>query len=448
MTELLPPNRPLRAWELVALDSVVALAYAAVFLLSAPASIRIGWFWELAVTALTVGIAVRRSAPLPVFLVMFAVSVAMYVGGADVDSFFASAYVRVLPGRVARPRTPKGVDRHGRDVERRRAGAGPGRRRTDGRPAGFPSGPWSGRARHGMDAGPVGPRPADRSACCGRTAGRACGAVLDERSRIARELHDIVAHSIGVIAVKAGVANHVMRAQPEEAENALRDIETTSRGALAEMRQLLGVLRAEPVELGAPPRVAGLPDLAARAETAGVRVELTVDGVGALPEGLDLTVYRIVQEALTNVTKHAAPASCRVVINGDGREVRVEVTDDGTRVSSGEGGHGLVGMRNGSLCTADRSRPVRGRTAGSPSARDFRTSRCQRDPGVGGRRPGAAARQLPPARRLGAGPRRDRRGGDRRRGGRAGSARPTGRCPYGRTDAGDGRRRGDPADLR
>ncbi|GAA1674937.1 sensor histidine kinase [Fodinicola feengrottensis] len=342
MTELLPPNRPLRAWELVALDSVVALAYAAVFLLSAPASIRIGWFWELAVTALTVGIAVRRSAPLPVFLVMFAVSVAMYVGGADVDSFFASAYVFYLVALRDR-------------VRRKALTVTVATLSAAGLVLGLVAGgPMVGRQVSQAVLGAVALGTAwtlGRLVRDRRTARRVAAeqlaerAVLDERSRIARELHDIVAHSIGVIAVKAGVANHVMRAQPEEAENALRDIETTSRGALAEMRQLLGVLRAEPVELGAPPRVAGLPDLAARAETAGVRVELTVDGVGALPEGLDLTVYRIVQEALTNVTKHAAPASCRVVINGDGREVRVEVTDDGTRVSSGEGGHGLVGMR-------------------------------------------------------------------------------------------------------
>ncbi|WP_285780413.1 sensor histidine kinase [Microtetraspora sp. NBRC 13810] len=172
--------------------------------------------------------------------------------------------------------------------------------------------------------------------------------VIEERLRIARELHDVVAHSMGLIAVKAGVANHVMRTRPQEAHDALRVIETASREALVEMRHLLGVLRTDPAELGPAPGVEGLPQLADRATQAGVAVELDVRGATGLPQGVELSVYRIVQEALTNVVKHAAPARCRVEVEADGRQVRIEVTDDGPgrRTSPAQtAGHGLIGMR-------------------------------------------------------------------------------------------------------
>ncbi|WP_165495325.1 sensor histidine kinase [Actinomadura roseirufa] len=174
--------------------------------------------------------------------------------------------------------------------------------------------------------------------------------VVEERLRIARELHDVVTHGMGLIAVKAGVANHVAEVRPGEARDALRVIEATSRDALTEMRRLLGVLRQEP---GLdPPRVAGLADLAARATEAGVRVELAVGDAAALPDAVQLAVYRIVQEAVTNVVKHAAPTRCRATVEIGVREVRIEVTDDGPGGAAGGGhgggqggGHGLVGMR-------------------------------------------------------------------------------------------------------
>lgn len=135
--------------------------------------------------------------------------------------------------------------------------------------------------------------------------------VAEERLRIARELHDVVAHSVGLIAVKAGVANHVLRSRPEEAHEALRVIETSSRSALVEMRRLLGVLRTEPPGLGPLPGLAALPELAERTRLAGVAVDLDVRDAGGVPEGVGLSVYRIVQEALTNVVKHAAGRSRR-----------------------------------------------------------------------------------------------------------------------------------------
>ncbi|WP_211765637.1 sensor histidine kinase [Kutzneria sp. CA-103260] len=157
-------------------------------------------------------------------------------------------------------------------------------------------------------------------------------AVVEERLRIARELHDVVAHSLGVIAVKAGVANHV----PESAPDAMRVIESTSRDALAEMRRMLGVLRAEE-PLRPAPGLAELAELADMAREMGVEVSVDVRG-GPLPDGVDLAVYRIVQEALTNVVKHAAPTSCQVLVDVTETEVRVDIADQGRQ-------SGLRGMR-------------------------------------------------------------------------------------------------------
>ncbi|MEV4221144.1 histidine kinase [Nonomuraea sp. NPDC049725] len=263
----------------------------------------------------------------------------------------------------------------------------------------------------------------------------AAQAVADERLRIARELHDVVTHNVGLIAVKAGVANHVFASDPDEAHDALRVIERASRSALREMRHLLAVLRsADPPARGPTPGLSGLGELADQARLSGVDVDLDVrvrsreagrpdrvsardrqwpagqagrpeavgdlrdvdvasevrgrrgdddavegddsvagagerrasDGVpsgsghgggGAdpaegrrLPEGVELSVYRIVQEALTNVVKHAAPARCWVSVIDDGRAVRIEVRDDGPGPRVGQGsavvpGHGLIGMR-------------------------------------------------------------------------------------------------------
>ncbi|MFI0156785.1 sensor histidine kinase [Streptomyces lydicus] len=184
-------------------------------------------------------------------------------------------------------------------------------------------------------------------------------AVAEERLRIARELHDVVTHSMGLIAVKAGVANHVVRTRPEEAHDALRVIERTSRDALNDMRRMLGVLRSDTDDERLPPAargpVPGPGDLAGLTERAGA--ELSVRGVEGLPRGVGLTVYRIVQEALTNVIQHAPVGTrCRVAIEANRHEVRIDVTDDGSRVTDdgshraepappGPGGHGIVGMR-------------------------------------------------------------------------------------------------------
>ncbi|MFB9927408.1 sensor histidine kinase [Amycolatopsis halotolerans] len=169
--------------------------------------------------------------------------------------------------------------------------------------------------------------------------------LVDERVRIARELHDVVTHGMGLIAVKAGVANHVADSRPEEARDALRVIEATSRAALGEMRRLLHVLRDDGDETPADP-LAALPELAERARQAGVDVELSVLGTARVPEPVALAAYRIVQEAVTNVVKHAAPARCRVVVAVAAEGIRIQVTDDGAApIGELRLGHGLTGMR-------------------------------------------------------------------------------------------------------
>jgi signal transduction histidine kinase len=180
-------------------------------------------------------------------------------------------------------------------------------------------------------------------------------AVAEERLRLARELHDVVAHSMSVIAVQSGVGAHVAESRPEEAGKALAAIEATSRAALEELRRLLGVLRqdSEPQASLAPvPGLADLEGLLGEVAKAGLAVRLQVEGTPSpLPAGVDLSAYRIVQEALTNVVKHAGPAQAQVTIGYRDQDVTVEVTDDGRGAAApaGDGrggtGHGLVGMR-------------------------------------------------------------------------------------------------------
>ncbi|HEX6677129.1 MAG TPA: sensor histidine kinase [Actinomycetes bacterium] len=175
-------------------------------------------------------------------------------------------------------------------------------------------------------------------------------AVAEERLRLARELHDVVAHSMSVIAVQSGVGAHVADSKPEEARKALAAIETTSRATLEELRRLLGVLRqaGEPVGSLAPvPGLADLDSLLAEMAKAGLAVRLRVEGARPpLPTGVDLSAYRIVQEALTNVVKHAGKARAQVVVCYREQEVAVEVTDDGRGAEVAAGvGHGIVGMR-------------------------------------------------------------------------------------------------------
>jgi signal transduction histidine kinase len=174
-------------------------------------------------------------------------------------------------------------------------------------------------------------------------------AVAEERVRIARELHDIVAHAISVIVVQAQAGQRVLEGEQASAREALGSIETTGREALVEMRRLLGVLRQQDRELALAPRpsLAYLDVLAERMREAGLPVELHFEGAAKpLPPGIDLSAYRIVQEALTNALQHAGPASAQVVIRYRPGEVELVITDDGRGTGDGrEGGRGLVGLR-------------------------------------------------------------------------------------------------------
>jgi signal transduction histidine kinase len=180
-------------------------------------------------------------------------------------------------------------------------------------------------------------------------------AVTEERLRLARELHDVVAHAMSVIAVQSGVGAHIANTQPKEAAKALTAIEATSRAAREELRRLLGVLRqadGPQGDLAPVPGLADLEGLLAELAKAGLAVKLRVNGTRPpLPAGVDLSAYRIVQEALTNVVKHAGSARAQVVIGYGDQDVKVEVTDDGrgavTSASDGRAGtgHGLIGMR-------------------------------------------------------------------------------------------------------
>jgi signal transduction histidine kinase len=177
---------------------------------------------------------------------------------------------------------------------------------------------------------------------------RARTAVEDERARIARELHDVVAHAMSVIVVQAGAERHVLPAEQASTRAVLEAIERTGRQALGEMRRLLGMMRARDEELALAPQpsLAYLPELCEQVRAAGLPVELEVEGQEApLPPGVDVSAYRIVQEALTNALKHAGPASARVTVRYRADGIEVEVVDDGRGAAGNGSGHGLVGMR-------------------------------------------------------------------------------------------------------
>ena len=176
-------------------------------------------------------------------------------------------------------------------------------------------------------------------------------AVAAERARIARELHDVVAHNVSVMVISAGAARRVMDTSPADAKEALASIEDTGRSALAEMRRMLGMLRGaeEGAAMHPQPSVDQLDALVDLVREAGVEVDLEVEG-GRRPlaSGVDLSVYRIVQEALTNTIKHAGSARATVRLRYGPETVQVEVDDDGRGASAlptGEPGHGLVGMK-------------------------------------------------------------------------------------------------------
>jgi len=177
----------------------------------------------------------------------------------------------------------------------------------------------------------------------------AARAVAEERARIARELQDVIAHSVSVMVVQtAGVRRHLTPEQERERE-ALETVERTGRQALAEMRRLLGVLRRadDRPQLAPQPGLSGIEHLLEQVRKAGLPVDLHVEGEPvALPPGIDLAAFRIVQEALTDTLRHAASATAHVRVRYDSSELELSVTNDGKPYANGdEGGYGLVGMR-------------------------------------------------------------------------------------------------------
>ena len=178
---------------------------------------------------------------------------------------------------------------------------------------------------------------------------RARVAVAEERARIARELHDVVAHSVSVSVVQAQAAQRLIDGEQQEAQRALGAIETSGRQALVELRRMLGVLRraGEDPALNPQPGLEQLSTLVEQFRESGLPVEVSIEGEARpLPPGVDLSAYRIVQEALTNTLKHAGPARARVVVRYRGDEIELEIIDDGARTGKGgDSGHGLIGMR-------------------------------------------------------------------------------------------------------
>ncbi len=186
---------------------------------------------------------------------------------------------------------------------------------------------------------------------------RAQRSLAEERLQIARELHDVVAHSLAVIAVQSGVGRHVIDSNPAEAKRSLTAVQTTSRAALDELRRMLGVLRGDeqqPAELSPAPGISGLVHLVDQVRSAGVPVELEISSsvADALSPAAELSLYRIVQEGLTNVVKHAGPAKAHVRLRDDGPELVLEVLDDGNgplapnpRSDEPSAHHGVIGMR-------------------------------------------------------------------------------------------------------
>jgi signal transduction histidine kinase len=174
-------------------------------------------------------------------------------------------------------------------------------------------------------------------------------AVAEERVRIARELHDIVAHAVSVMVLQVGAVRHKLPEGMADDSAALRNVERAGRTALAEMRSLLAAMRSdgdEP-ELTPQPGLDGLDSLLGEIGRAGLPVRLHVDGQpAALPRGIDLSAYRIVQEGLTNALKHAHASNADVTVRYRPDELEIEVRDDGDGSSATDGlGHGLVGVR-------------------------------------------------------------------------------------------------------
>jgi signal transduction histidine kinase len=351
-------TRPLSERQLRALDVMACAAYTLVLLtlvlggatrIDASRAIPL-WAAVGMVLVMGVPLAVRRIWPAPAFVVALAASVLGLTLGIVHDDFVGAGFVLYILAT-----TDRTVRREPTLLIAASAVVGVGLLVVAGGPLPVDVGPLLVGIVVLAGSWTIGRAVRERRRFEDRSASqRAQRAVAEERLTIARDLHDIVAHGLSLIVVKAATANHVIDTHPDEARDALQVIETAGRDALAEMRSMLAVLRGadptnEAAELRPTPALDQLPALVDRVSGAGVRVDLQVTGTAGLPGGVGLSVYRLVQEALTNVVKHAAPARCRVRIAADGGTVQVEVEDDGERAAlsraADEVGHGLIGMR-------------------------------------------------------------------------------------------------------
>ena len=350
------PLRLSRAQLLIVLDAGAAVAFTAVLLTFAlsgrhPAPGVPGWAVWLVEAGVGLPVAARRLWPVPMFLAALAASLSAAVLGLQYGYFASSAaglylvaLTRHRPARLSA--SGMGLLAGAAVIAAGVAGSRSGAGTAVVIAVAATAGAWA-----------VGQAVRERRAHLRTETERlAARAVSEERLRIARELHDVVAHSMSLIAVKSGVANHVARSRPEETAEALRVIEDTSKQSLAEMRRLLGVLRSDDTqkdELAPAPGLGGLPQLVQRAVDAGVCVALHLRVDPDVPAGVSLSGYRIVQEALTNVIRHAGPARCEVTVTARDGEVRIEVVDDGPGgrfpPAGQDSGHGLAGMRERAL---------------------------------------------------------------------------------------------------
>src|SRR5213076_115 len=217
-------------------------------------------------------------------------------------------------------------------------------------------------------------------------------AIVEERARIARELHDVIAHHVSMIVLQAGAERRVLDSASASTREVLETVERTGRSALTEMRRLLGMLRADASEPLTPqPGLTDVATLVTQLREAGLPVELEVEGEPReLPVGIELSAYRIVQEALTNALKHAGEARAWVKIRYTSDSLELEIADDGTGAASpaATGGHGLVGMRERVALYGGRL-DAGGRPAASPCASCCRSDDDRSDR----RRPGARSRR-------------------------------------------------------
>ena len=353
-------TRPLSARQLMALDVVASAGYT--LFLVATVSAGAGqtsvagavpaWMPYLVVLAIGLPLAARRLWPLPIFVIVFGASLIALGMGVVRDGFVGAGFALYMVAVTE--------DRSGREPTRLIALAsllGVLALVAAGSP--LPVLAEAGQIVVGAvvlgGSWTIGRAVRERRRFAQRSAAQLVErAVAEERLRIARDLHDIVAHGLSLIVVRAATANHVIASRPNEARAALEVIETTGRDALADMRRMLDVLRGDPQtgddgDLAPVPTLDQLPALVDRVAMAGVRVDCDLSGAEALSDGVAVAVYRIVQEALTNVVKHAAPTRCRLRISVTDEDVQVEVTDEGMRAAiDGSGqrvGRGLVGMQ-------------------------------------------------------------------------------------------------------